>query len=84
MGKFLVLGGAVLVVLGLLVMAGFPLFRLPGDITVRRGPVTFYFPLATSILFSILLTLIMMFFAGDRAKRSVAKGPRERSEDAGG
>ena len=62
MGKVLVLGGAVLVVLGLLVMAGFPLFRLPGDFTVRRGPVTFYFPLVTSILLSILLTLAMMFF----------------------
>ncbi len=62
MGKLLVLGGAVLVVLGLLVMAGFPLFRLPGDFTVRRGPVTFYFPLVTSILLSVLLTLVLMFF----------------------
>ena len=62
MGKALVFGGAILVVLGLLVMAGFPLFRLPGDFTVRRGPVTFYFPLVTSILLSILLTLAMMFF----------------------
>jgi hypothetical protein len=61
MGKVLLLGGAVLMVLGLLVMAGFPLFRLPGDFTVRRGPVTFYFPLVTSILLSILLTLVMMF-----------------------
>jgi hypothetical protein len=42
-------------------MAGFPLFRLPGDFMVRRGPVTFYFPLVTSILLSILLTVIMMF-----------------------
>ena len=62
MGKFLVLGGAVLVVLGLVMMAGFPLFRLPGDFTVRRGPVTFYFPLASSILLSILFTLLMLFF----------------------
>jgi hypothetical protein len=62
MGKFLVFAGAVLLVLGLLVMAGFPLFRLPGDFTVRRGPVTFYFPLASSILLSILFTLLMLFF----------------------
>lgn len=62
MGKILVFGGMALVVLGLLVMAGFPLFRLPGDFTVRRGPISFYFPLATSILLSILLTLVMMFF----------------------
>ena len=62
MGKVLVIGGAVLVLLGLVMMAGFPLFRLPGDFTVRRGPVTFYFPLASSILLSILFTLFMMFF----------------------
>jgi hypothetical protein len=62
MAKLLVIGGAVLVVLGLVMMAGFPLFRLPGDFTVRRGPVTFYLPLASSILLSILLTLVMMFF----------------------
>jgi Protein of unknown function (DUF2905) len=61
-GKFLVIAGAILMVLGFAVMAGFPLFRLPGDFTVRRGPVTFYFPLVTSILLSILLTLVMMFF----------------------
>ena len=62
MAKFLVIGGAILMAIGLLVMAGFPLFRLPGDFTVRRGPVTFYFPLVTSILLSIVLTLVMMFF----------------------
>ena len=62
MGKLLVIGGAVLMVIGLLVMAGFPLFRLPGDFTVRRGPVTFYFPLVTSILLSLVLTVIMLFF----------------------
>ena len=62
MGRLLVFGGAVLMILGLAVMAGIPLFRLPGDFVVRRGPVTFYFPLATSILLSVLLTLVMMFF----------------------
>jgi hypothetical protein len=62
MGRLLVIGGAVLVLLGLVMMAGFPLFRLPGDFTVRRGPVTFYFPLASSILLSILFTLFMLFF----------------------
>jgi hypothetical protein len=62
MGRLLVIGGAALVLLGLVVMAGFPLFRLPGDFTVRRGPVTFYFPLASSILLSILFTLLMLLF----------------------
>jgi hypothetical protein len=62
MARFLVITGAVLMALGLLVMAGLPLFRLPGDFVVRRGPITFYFPLVTSILLSILLTLLMTFF----------------------
>jgi hypothetical protein len=60
-GRLLIVAGAVLVVVGLVMVAGFPLFRLPGDFTVRRGPVTFYLPLASSILLSILLTLVMMF-----------------------
>ena len=62
MGRTLVLVGMVLVGLGLLVMAGVPLFRLPGDFTVRRGPVTFYFPLVTSILLSLIFTILMMLF----------------------
>jgi len=44
---------------GLLVMLGVPVGRLPGDVTVRRGNFTFYFPLATSIVASILLTLLL-------------------------
>lgn len=58
MGRLLVLVGLVVVALGLLIMAGVPLFRLPGDIVVRRGNFSFYFPLATSIVLSILLTLL--------------------------
>ena len=41
---------------------GFPLFRLPGDISIRRGNFAFYFPLATSIVLSILLTLLFSLF----------------------
>ena len=48
--------------LGLLVMLGVPLGRLPGDIVVRRGNFSFYFPLATSIVLSILLTLLLALF----------------------
>ena len=59
MGRTLVLIGLVVTAIGLLVMAGFPIGRLPGDWTVRRGAFTFYFPLATSLLLSILLTLVM-------------------------
>ena len=59
MGRLLVFVGLGIVALGLLVMAGFPLGRLPGDWTIRRGAFTFYFPLATSILLSVLLTLVL-------------------------
>jgi hypothetical protein len=62
MGKLLVIVGLIIAAIGLLVMTGLPLGRLPGDITVRRGNTTFYFPLATSILLSILLTLLFTFF----------------------
>jgi hypothetical protein len=38
-----------------------PIGRLPGDFNIRRGNFSFYFPLTTSIIVSIVLTLIMMF-----------------------
>ena len=43
-------------------MAGVPLGRLPGDFMFRKGSVSFYFPLATSIIVSILLTLVLSLF----------------------
>jgi hypothetical protein len=61
MGRVLIAVGVALVLVGLLVSWGVPVGRLPGDLTVRRGNFTFYFPLATSIIASILLTLLMMF-----------------------
>jgi DUF2905 family protein len=61
MGKTLVLIGLGIAGLGLLVMLGIPLGRLPGDFYVRRGNFGFYFPLATSIILSILLTLVVAF-----------------------
>lgn len=62
MGKTLVLVGLVIAGLGLVMMLGLPLFRLPGDFYVKRGNFSFYFPLATSIVLSIILTLLMAFF----------------------
>lgn len=63
MGRILVGLGAVLIVIGLIVMlagkSGFPLGRLPGDITYRGKNTTFYFPLATSILLSVVLSVIV-------------------------
>ena len=61
MGKILVLVGLGIAALGVVIMLGVPLGRLPGDFVVRRGNVSFYFPLATSIVLSILLTLLMSF-----------------------
>jgi Protein of unknown function (DUF2905) len=62
MGKTLVLAGLGIAGLGLLIMLGVPLGRLPGDFYVRRGSVSFYFPLTTSIVLSIILTLVFAFF----------------------
>ena len=62
MGRLLIVVGLVIAVVGLLITWGVPIGRLPGDITVRRGNFSFYFPLATSILASIVLTLLMWLF----------------------
>lgn len=58
MGKLLLVAGLIIAGLGLLMMSGVPIGRLPGDLSFRRGNATFYFPLATSILLSIILTLL--------------------------
>jgi hypothetical protein len=62
MGKTLFLIGLVIAGVGLLVMAGVPIGRLPGDFYVRRGGFSFYFPLTTSIAVSLILTLIFAFW----------------------
>jgi hypothetical protein len=61
-GRLLVLIGVGISVLGLLVMMGVPLGRLPGDVVIRRGSTTFYLPIATCIVLSLLLTLVTMLF----------------------
>lgn len=60
-GKMLIIFGVVSIIIGgILMLSGkVPWFgRLPGDILVQKKNFTFYFPLATSILISVLLTLI--------------------------
>jgi hypothetical protein len=57
-GKLLLIVGVVIAGVGLLMMAGAPFGRLPGDFTFRKGNAVFYFPLATSIVVSIILTLL--------------------------
>ena len=59
MGKLLVLIGVVIAGVGVLIMLGVPFGRLPGDIVVRRGSFTFYVPIVTSIVVSLLLTFLL-------------------------
>jgi hypothetical protein len=66
LGKMLILFGVVLALLGgLLLLTGKIPFlgRLPGDIVIRREHWSFYFPLTTSIVISILLTLLFSLFS---------------------
>ena len=70
LGKMLLLFGLVMVLLGLvLLVAGHfsgkvPwLGRLPGDIYIQRGTWTFYFPLATCLIISVVLTLLFSLFS---------------------
>lgn len=60
-GRYLLLAGAVIAAAGLLMMAGerFGLGRLPGDIVWRRKTTTVYFPIVTSLVLSVLLTLLL-------------------------
>jgi Protein of unknown function (DUF2905) len=63
LGKSLVIVGGGLVVIGLVVMfvgkSQLPLGRLPGDIVYRGKNTSFYFPLTTSILVSVVLSLVL-------------------------
>jgi hypothetical protein len=63
MGRALIAVGIVLVVFGLLLTLGdklpIRLGRLPGDIVIRGKGTTFYFPLATSLILSLLLSLVL-------------------------
>ena len=61
MGKLLVVVGLLIACVGLLVMLGLPIGRLPGDITYRRGGTTVYFPLVTCLVASVILTLVLAF-----------------------
>ncbi len=65
LGRLLILLGALAIVAGIVLLVGprVPwLGRLPGDIVYRRGPVTFYFPLATSLIVSVVLSILLAIF----------------------
>jgi hypothetical protein len=63
LGKLLIFLGAMIVLVGVgMVLAGranFPLGRLPGDFVYRGKNTTFYFPLGTSIVVSVVLSVVM-------------------------
>ena len=64
-GKLLIIVGGVILVVGLFLTLGFRipyLGKLPGDISIDRGNVHFYFPIVTSLLLSVLLTLVLSVF----------------------
>ena len=61
MGRVLVLVGLGIAGIGVLIMLGVPLGRLPGDVVLRRGNFAVYVPVSTCIVLSLLLTLLLMF-----------------------
>jgi Protein of unknown function (DUF2905) len=65
LGKILIIIGAITAVIGVILVLGDKIpwvGRLPGDIYIKRDKFTFYFPLMTSIIISLLLTLLFSLF----------------------
>jgi Protein of unknown function (DUF2905) len=65
LGKLLVIFGVLMVLIGLALWSGFGagwLGRLPGDIRIERGNSTFYFPIVTCIIISVVLSIIFSLF----------------------
>ena len=64
LGRLIIIAGVFLVVIGLLITLApkIPIIgKLPGDFYFKRGDTSFYFPLASSILVSIILSLVLNF-----------------------
>jgi hypothetical protein len=63
LGKIVIVLGIILIIIGIIIFGfsklNIPLGRLPGDIRIEGQNGTFYFPLATSILVSVVLTLLV-------------------------
>lgn len=64
LGKVLIVSGLLLVGIGLLLIIGnkFGYTRMPGDIHIERENFTFFFPLGTCLLISLLLSLVLWLF----------------------
>jgi membrane protein implicated in regulation of membrane protease activity len=68
-GKLLIIVGGFVVLVGLFLVLGLRIpfvGKLPGDISVDRGNVHFYFPIATGLLLSVVLTLLLNLFFRNR------------------
>jgi uncharacterized protein YybS (DUF2232 family) len=64
-GKFLVIAGLLIAVIGALLWSGFGkgwLGRLPGDVNYSKGDFSFHFPIVTCLIISVVLTLLMWLF----------------------
>ena len=69
LGKLLIIVGGFVVLVGLFLVLGLRipfLGKLPGDISIDRGNVHFYFPIATGLLLSVVLTLLLNLFFRNR------------------
>jgi uncharacterized membrane protein YkgB len=65
LGKVLILLGVLIIVIGVLLLIGEKIpwvGRLPGDIMIKKEKFTFYFPITTSIVISIILTVLFALF----------------------
>ncbi len=65
LGKFLVIAGVIIALVGFVLWSGVGagwLGRLPGDIRIERGNSSFYFPIVTCIILSIVLSVLVSFF----------------------
>ena len=65
MGKSLVIIGLIFIAIGIAIAFGprIPFIgKLPGDIYIKKDSFTFYFPLATSVLISVIITFVMYLF----------------------
>ncbi len=66
-GKTLIVLGVIFIILGILFQVKIPyLGKLPGDIYIKKENFTFYFPLATCVLVSIILSIIILLFINKR------------------
>ena len=63
-GRMLLIVGLILIIVGLFLTIGekLGLRKLPGDILIKRGNLTFFFPIVSSIIISLILTLILNLF----------------------